>query len=74
MPTTMTAPHKEIRAAVTSQTPACAVGLAHEIGSIALGFRADFVLLDDDYTVVATIVGGKVVYLRNECRLRTSVG
>ena len=54
---------------VTSRTPAHAVGLAHEFGAIATGFRADFVLLGDDYTVVATVVGGEVTYLRDERRL-----
>ena len=55
----------------TSRTPAQSIGLAHEIGNIAVNFRADLVLLDDKQTVVATIIDGQVAYLRDEWRLRS---
>lgn len=54
---------------VTSRTPAAALGIAHEYGSTAPGYRADLVLLDDALDVVATVVGGRVVYLRDPERL-----
>lgn len=49
---------------VTSRTPAVALGIDSEYGAIASGYRADLVVLDDDLEVVATIVGGRIVYLR----------
>ena len=55
---------------VTSRTPAHALGLAHEFGSLALGYHGDLVLLDADLAVVATVVGGQVVYLRDGARLQ----
>jgi N-acetylglucosamine-6-phosphate deacetylase len=53
-----------------SLTPADSLGLAHEVGRIAPGYRADLVLLDAALEVVATVVGGQVVYLRDAGRLR----
>lgn len=49
---------------VTSRTPATALGIDSEYGALAPGYRADLVVLDDELAVVATIVGGQVVYLR----------
>lgn len=49
---------------VTSRTPAAALGVDGEYGAIAPGYRADLVVLDDRLKVVATIVGGRMVYLR----------
>ena len=49
---------------VTSRTPAVALGIDSEYGIIASGYRADLVVLDDGLEVVATIVGGRIVYLR----------
>lgn len=49
---------------VTSRTPAVALGVDGEYGAIAPGHRADLVVLDDRLKVVATIVGGRMVYLR----------
>jgi N-acetylglucosamine-6-phosphate deacetylase len=49
---------------VTSRTPAHTIGLADELGSLTPGARADLVLLDEALAVVATVVGGEVVYLR----------
>lgn len=49
---------------VTSRTPAAALGIGNEYGSIATDYRADLVVLDDALEVVATIVGGRLVYLR----------
>lgn len=57
---------------VTSRTPAQAIGLQAEIGSLRPGARADLVLLDHQLGVVATVVGGEVVYLREPERYRTS--
>lgn len=45
-----------------TRTPAAALGLAGERGSLVPGYRADVVLLDDALHVVATLVGGRVVY------------
>jgi N-acetylglucosamine-6-phosphate deacetylase len=53
----------------TSRTPAESVGMGHELGSIRPGYLADLVLLDRNLNVVATVVGGEVVYLRDEERL-----
>lgn len=57
---------------VTSRTPAAALGIDDEYGSIAPGYRADLTLLDEGLEIVATIVGGRLVYLRGgeEWRLR----
>ncbi len=55
----------------SSRTPAEAMGLHGEIGSIAPGFRADLALLDEQLQVAATIVGGRVAFLRDEWRLQT---
>ncbi len=57
---------------VSSRTAATALGVEQEIGTLAPGYRADLVLLDRDLEVVATIVGGRLVYLRHgeEARLR----
>jgi len=49
---------------VTSRTPALALGIADTYGTIAPGYRADLVVLDAGLEVVATVVGGRVVYLR----------
>lgn len=45
-----------------TSTPARALGMAGERGSLAVGYRADLVLLDRELQVAATLVGGKVVY------------
>jgi N-acetylglucosamine-6-phosphate deacetylase len=52
-----------------SRTPARTLGLAHEIGSLAPGYRADLVLLDANLAVVATIIHGEIAYLREPERL-----
>ncbi len=51
-------------AVAASYTPAKALGIEHRKGSIAPGKDADIVVLDAKFEVVATVVGGKVVYLR----------
>ena len=53
----------------SSRNAATALGLADEIGRIEIGYRADLVLLDADLTVVATLVGGEIAYLRDSARL-----
>lgn len=45
-----------------TSTPAAALGLEGERGSLAVGYRADLVLLDSELHVVATMIDGKVVY------------
>lgn len=55
----------------TSHTPACALGIDDQFGAIEPGYMADLVLLDADCRVVATLLGGKVVYLRDPARLQT---
>lgn len=42
--------------------PAKSLNLFDEIGSISVGKRADFALLDDNFNVNATIINGEVVY------------
>lgn len=42
--------------------PACNLGLDGELGSIALGKRADFTVVNSDFEVLATVVDGNVVY------------
>ena len=45
-----------------SENPAKHLGVFHERGSIEVGKRADFVVLDSNFNVVKTIVGGKTVF------------
>lgn len=52
----------------TSRTPAQSLGLAHQVGALTPGYRADLVLLDAQLQVVATVVGGEVVYIREPAR------
>jgi N-acetylglucosamine-6-phosphate deacetylase len=58
----------------TSLTPAMALGLDRTRGKLEPGYRADLVLLDDGGEVVATVVQGRVVYLREGERLRAHGG
>jgi N-acetylglucosamine-6-phosphate deacetylase len=51
------------------RTAAASLGLDHELGQIAAGFLADLILLDEALDIVATVVGGQVVYLRDPDRL-----
>jgi alpha-D-ribose 1-methylphosphonate 5-triphosphate diphosphatase len=58
--------------ALVSANPAAAVGLADR-GSIAVGQRADLVLVDTDpVRVIATIAGGRIAYLTPEGAARLS--
>ena len=47
-----------------SANPAKNLGLYNERGSIEVGKRADITVLDKDYNVLYTIVGGNLVYKR----------
>jgi N-acetylglucosamine-6-phosphate deacetylase len=53
-------------AALSSGNAARAMGIDGDTGAITPGLRADLVLLDGDWQVLATIVGGKVVYRRED--------
>lgn len=53
----------------TSRTPAQSLGLGQRYGALTPGYQADLVVLDGDLQVVATVVGGQVVYLREPARL-----
>ena len=53
----------------SSASPAASLGLLDERGQLTPGSHADLVLLDSALTVVATVVGGRVVYLRDVERL-----
>ena len=55
----------------TSLSQAQAMGLDGEVGSIRRGARADLVLLDSDARVAATVVGGRLAYLRDSWRLQS---
>ena len=50
---------------MASTTPAEALDLGHRKGHLRAGYDADLVILDDDFTVRATIVAGDVVYPAN---------
>ena len=54
-------------------TPAASIGLGPEWGSIAVGCHGDLTVLDASLDVVAAIVGGAVVYLRDAERLTGDV-
>lgn len=51
-------------AALSSGNAAKAMGIDSHTGAIASGKDADLVLMDEDLHVIATIVGGRVVYRR----------
>ncbi|MGH2598582.1 MAG: N-acetylglucosamine-6-phosphate deacetylase [Dehalococcoidia bacterium] len=55
-------------AAISSGNAARAMGIDDHTGAIAPGMDADLVLLDDDLHVIATVVGGRMVYRREEER------
>lgn len=59
---------------ITSRTPAAALGIGDEYGAIVPGYRADLVILDDRLEVVSTIVGGRIVYLREGEEARLGIG
>ncbi len=54
----------------TSLSQAQAMGIDHEVGRISRGARADLTLLDTESRVVATVVGGRLAYLRDDWRLQ----
>jgi len=58
----------------TSLTPAAALGLDQRRGKLESGYLADVTLLDDAGDVVATVIAGRVVYLRDRERLRANSG
>ncbi len=58
----------------TSLSPATALGLVQTRGLLEVGYLADVVLLDDGGEVVATVVQGRVVYLRDLERLHANGG
>ncbi|MFR6641853.1 MAG: amidohydrolase family protein [Christensenellales bacterium] len=45
-----------------SANPAKNLGLYDERGSIEVGKRADFAVMDKGYNILCTVIGGKVVY------------
>ncbi len=45
-----------------AQSPAILLGLGERKGRLAKGYDADVVVLDEDFDVAATVVGGRVVY------------
>ena len=52
-----------------SRTPAASIGIDGQYGSICAGYGGDLTVLDADLDVVATVVNGMVVYLRDDARL-----
>jgi N-acetylglucosamine-6-phosphate deacetylase len=59
-------------AAMSSGNAARAMGIERSTGAIAPGLAADFVLLDEDFGVVATVVEGEVVWRREDVPMGTS--
>lgn len=51
---------------MASSTPARIIGVAEKKGRLALGMDADLTVLDRDYEVLLTMVGGGVVYERGK--------
>jgi N-acetylglucosamine-6-phosphate deacetylase len=49
-----------------TENPARLLGIERNKGSIKIGKDADIVVLDDDFSVWATIVGGKIVYRKDK--------
>ncbi len=47
---------------LATKNPAKNLGIYDECGSIEVGKRADFAVLDKDFNVLMTLVGGKAVY------------
>jgi len=58
--------------ALTS-TPAALLGLADR-GRIDSGMRADFVLLDENRQVMATLAGGEIIYERGGAEMQSKAG
>jgi len=54
----------------TSLSQAQALGIDDEVGRISRGARADLTLLDAESQVVATVVGGRLAFLRDHWRLQ----
>ena len=54
----------------TSLSQAQAMGIDREVGRIRRGAHADLVLLDAEAQVAATVVGGRLAYLRDSWRLQ----
>jgi N-acetylglucosamine-6-phosphate deacetylase len=52
----------DVAVKTVTENPANVLGLADTKGSIAVGKDADLVLLDEDLSVGATIIGGKIVF------------
>ncbi|MBW8040089.1 MAG: N-acetylglucosamine-6-phosphate deacetylase [Planctomycetes bacterium] len=52
----------DVAVKTVTENPAKVLGLVDRKGSIAVGKDADLVLLDEDLSVGATIVGGKIVF------------
>jgi N-acetylglucosamine-6-phosphate deacetylase len=58
-------PFELVIKAVT-ENPAKNIGVFDKYGSIEVGKKANFTVLDDDYGVVATIVDGILVYSKDK--------
>lgn len=50
---------------MASLVPARILGLDNQIGSIKVGKKANFTIIDESFNVVMTIVNGKIVYRNN---------
>ena len=46
--------------------PAKALGIEKDYGSIAVGKKASFAVLDKEYNVLMTIVNGEIVYKKED--------
>jgi len=56
------------------RNPSTSIGLGGEMGALAPGARGDVTVLDAQGEVMATVVGGRVAYLRDAERLRGDYG
>ena len=45
-----------------TKNPAKTLGIAHETGSIKVGKRADFTVINEHFDVLMTVRGGKIIY------------
>ncbi len=58
--------------AMASLYPARALGMTHEVGSLAAGCKADLTLWSEDYQLQETLLSGRTVWQRKEAHCNVS--